>query len=74
MARPIKTTKTVYVDITLSLTTGEDDDLITWFASLPARGRATAVIARLRTGQGETLHTSQADASPVIHALANMMF
>jgi hypothetical protein len=50
MARPRKVADTVRVDITLSLTAGEDDDLIAWFAALPDRGRATAVITRLRTG------------------------
>lgn len=60
MARPIKLTETVRVDLTLSLTPGEDDDLIAWFASLPPRKRATAVITRLRTGQGETTAVAQA--------------
>lgn len=53
MARPCKKAGTIRVDITLSLTIGEDDDLIDWFASLPGRQRATAVITRLRTGAGE---------------------
>jgi hypothetical protein len=42
--------ETTVVQISLSLHPGEDDDLIAFFASLPQRGRARAVIAALRTG------------------------
>jgi hypothetical protein len=34
----------------LRLHPGEDDDLIDFFASLPERGRARAVMTALRTG------------------------
>ena len=46
--RPKK--ETTIVQISLSLHPGEDDDLIDFFASLPKRGRAKAVVAALRTG------------------------
>ena len=46
--RPKK--ETVVVRVKLRLHPGEDDDLIDFFASLPERGRARAVIGALRTG------------------------
>jgi hypothetical protein len=42
--------ETVVVMVKLRLHPGEDDDLIDFFASLPDRGRARAVITALRTG------------------------
>jgi hypothetical protein len=42
--------ETVVVRVKLRLHPGEDDDLIAFFASLPERGRARAVISALRTG------------------------
>jgi len=42
--------ETVVVRIKLRLHPGEDDDLIAFFASLPERGRARAVIGALRAG------------------------
>ncbi len=42
--------ETVQIFIRLRLHPGEDDDLIDFFASLPERGRARAVITALRTG------------------------
>lgn len=42
--------ETVIVQLSLSLHPGEDDDLLGFFASLPVRGRARAVMAALRTG------------------------
>ena len=38
------------IRLTLVLRPGEDDDLIDWFASMPQRGRARAVICALRQG------------------------
>jgi hypothetical protein len=73
MARPRKTANTVRVDITLSLTAGEDDDLIAWFAALPSRGRATAVITRLRTGTvAETAVNGQVSQAEAIDTLFKM--
>ncbi len=46
--RPRRETVTVWLK--LRLHPGEDDDLIDFFASLPKRGRAKAVLAALRTG------------------------
>jgi len=42
--------ETVVVRVKLRLHPGEDDDLIDFFASLPKRGRARAVIGALRSG------------------------
>ena len=42
--------ETVVVWVKLRPHPGEDDDLIGFFASLPERGRARAVISALRTG------------------------
>ena len=42
--------ETTIVRVKLRLHPGEDDDLIAFFASLPERGRARAVIRALRTG------------------------
>jgi len=42
--------ETVVVRVKLRLHPGEDDDLIAFFASLPERGRARAVIGALRSG------------------------
>ena len=42
--------ETVVVRVKLRLHPGEDDDLIDFFASLPDRGRARAVVGTLRTG------------------------
>jgi hypothetical protein len=42
--------ETVVVRVKLRLHPGEDDDLIDFFASLPERGRARAVIGALRSG------------------------
>jgi len=42
--------ETVVVRVKLRLHPGEDDDLIAFFASLPKRGRARAVIGALRSG------------------------
>ena len=42
--------ETIVVRVKLRLHPGEDDDLIAFFASLPKRGRARAVIGALRSG------------------------
>jgi len=42
--------ETVVVRVKLRLHPGEDDDLNAFFASLPKRGRARAVIGALRSG------------------------
>ena len=40
----------MYVQIKLSRRPGRDDDLIAFFAALPQGGRATAVMAAMRSG------------------------
>jgi hypothetical protein len=72
MARPRKSSETVRVDITLSLTVGEDDDLITWFAQLPPRSRAAAVISRLRTGVGDVEETAVVSKEDAVNMLFSL--
>ncbi|MBN2147998.1 MAG: hypothetical protein JW726_11445 [Anaerolineales bacterium] len=48
--RPPREGKTVSVAIHLRLRQGEDDDLITYFASIPQRQRAPALKMALRSG------------------------
>lgn len=50
MGRPALTTEVVRVQLTLSLRVGEDNDLIDWFAALPARRKARLVCTALRQG------------------------
>ncbi len=50
MGRPRKTVPTVTYTVKLSLTPGEDDDLITFLDAAPARCRAMAVKAAMRGG------------------------
>jgi hypothetical protein len=64
MARPMLEAPAVRINVILSLRPGEDDDLIRWFQSIPARERAQAVIARLRTGtNGDLVADEAADVS-----------
>ena len=48
--RPPNENETVHISIRLSLHPGRDDDLITFFESLPWGTRATAVMAAMRSG------------------------
>ena len=48
--RPISTAPAVECHIHLRLRVGEDDDLIAFLNTLPARRRASAIKAALRTG------------------------
>lgn len=48
--RPPSDTKTVRVQIQLSLHPGRDNDLIDFFTALPWGTKATAVIAAMRSG------------------------
>jgi hypothetical protein len=50
MARPSLDYDPVIINIKLCLHPEFDSDLVAWFESLPQRGRATAVITRLRSG------------------------
>ena len=50
MGRPRKTTETRVYSVRLSLTPGEDDDLIAFLDAAPARCRAMAVKAAMRGG------------------------
>ena len=50
MARPNLDYEPVTINVKLSLHPDYDSDLLAWFESLPARGRATAVITALRSG------------------------
>lgn len=73
MARPNLDYDPVIVNIKLCLHPEFDSDLVAWFASLPERGRATAVIARLRTGTVmETAVNGQASQEDAISMLFGM--
>ena len=50
MGRPRKTTETRVYSVRLSLTPGEDDDLLAFLDAVPARCRAMAVKAAMRGG------------------------
>lgn len=50
MARPALTHPPTLIRLTLCLYSGEDDDLLAWFDTLPERGRAQQVIQALRQG------------------------
>ena len=50
MGRPRKDTPTVTYTVKLSLTPGEDDDLIAFIEAAPERCRAVAVKAAMRGG------------------------
>lgn len=50
MARPNLDYEPQVINIKLCLHPEYDSDLLAWFESLPARGRATAVIMALRSG------------------------
>lgn len=50
MARPKQSRPITHYNTKLSLCAGEDDDLITWFESIPPRERAKAIVTALRQG------------------------
>ncbi|MFO7537590.1 MAG: hypothetical protein R6X32_05970 [Chloroflexota bacterium] len=59
------------IRIALSLRTGEDNDLIQWFESLPPRGRSAAVTAALRSGDGvQAFETETAEVDPAALEMA----
>ncbi len=68
--RPWRTPRPTVVNVKLLLYSGEDDDLLAFFAALPARQRASAVKSALRGGQliGATL-----PAGPDDDALADLL-
>ncbi len=51
--RPPLPESPVYVQIKLSLRPGRDDDLLAFFAAVPAGSRAVAVMAAMRSGNLE---------------------
>lgn len=64
MARAKLDQPPVIVPIKLTLHIGEDDDLIAWFQSAPARLRSAAVKAALRGGASQTAATQPDDNTP----------
>jgi hypothetical protein len=66
--------ETVVIMVKLRLHPGEDDDLIAFFASLPDRGRAKAVIAALRTGNiGQVLAEEGLDDDQLADAFSGWL-
>jgi hypothetical protein len=74
MARPPSDREIRYINIKLGLDVEYHADLLEWFDGLPERGRATAVITRLRTGTVmETAVNGQVGEDEAIAALFGMM-
>jgi hypothetical protein len=63
MGRPCRTTKAVVHQVKLVLTPGEDDDLIRYLETLPARAKASAVKAAMRSGLTGTFVEDEDDAA-----------
>jgi hypothetical protein len=66
--RPRRSRPKVVVRIKLTLTPGEDDDLVGFFAALPPRRRAQAVMAAMRSGR-----LAQTSAGPADDVLADAL-
>jgi hypothetical protein len=63
------------IRITLSLRPGEDDDLLAFFETIPAGGRARAVMTALRQGGvGETAVGGKFDEAELLAALDDLLF
>lgn len=63
------------VRITLSLRPGADDDLIVFFAQLPPRSRARAVMTAMRQGRvGETAVGDMLNEDELATALDDLLF
>lgn len=73
MARPNLDYDPVIINVKLCLHPDHDDDLVAWFDSLPERGRATAVITRLRTGAVAAVETATISEAAAIDALASLL-
>ncbi len=69
MGRPRKTTPTVMYTVRLSLTPGEDDDLIAFLDAAPVRCRAMAVKAAMRGGNLSVQVADEGEDAALLAAL-----
>lgn len=69
MGRPRKTTPTVMYTVRLSLTPGEDDDLIAFLDAAPVRCRAMAVKAAMRGGNLSVQAADEGEDAALLAAL-----
>jgi len=69
MGRPRKTTPTVTYTVRLSLTPGEDDDLIAFLDAAPVRCRAMAVKAAMRGGNLSVQVADEGEDAALLAAL-----
>jgi hypothetical protein len=75
MARPNLDYDPIIINVKLCLHPDHDDDLVTWFGSLPDRGRATAVILALRSGGAAVMcREATAEDEALAVALEEMFF
>lgn len=63
-----------YISMRLPLRSGEDDDLIKWFESLPPRGRAKAVKTALRSGGVQVESDGEQVSDDDLDAAFDLMF
>jgi len=73
MGRPRRETEPVVHQVKLVLNPGEDDDLIRFFAQLPPRKKAQAVIAAMRSGQIGSVELSDVDDGEIDAALDDFL-
>ena len=73
MARPALDYEPIIINIKLSLHPEHDVGLLAWFDSLPRRGRATAVITRLRLGKGVVAEVETVQDKAVTDALSGLL-
>jgi len=74
MGRPRKTVAIVVHQVKLVLTPGEDDDLIRFMDGLPARAKANAVKAAMRSGMTQTDAADDDQDAGLYAALGEMVF
>ena len=73
MGRPRKTTETRVYSVRLSLTPGEDDDLLAFLDAVPARCRAMAVKAAMRGGNWGQGGADEGDDAAMLAALEDFL-
>ena len=73
MARPALDYEPVIINVKLCLHPEHDGDLVAWFGGLPQRGRAMAVITRLRLGKGVVGEVEMVQDEGVTDALAGLL-
>lgn len=72
MARPRQTQQVITLNTKITLRPGEDDDLLGWFATIPPRERAKAIITALRQGGVTAVSVAYEDTAE-LETMANLM-